>query len=115
MNDEADQVIKELFESLKKRYQNNLESMKGSEVVFDYVNSLYYNCHKINPNCVGSYIDFLDWIENKKAAINPINKKDNKCFQYAVRVVLNRKEIGKHSEKTAKTKPFKNKYVTWKE
>ena len=31
-NDEAvDEVIKELFLSLKNRYQNNLESMKDSE------------------------------------------------------------------------------------
>ena len=31
-NDEADEVIKEPFDSLKNRYQNNLESMKGSEL-----------------------------------------------------------------------------------
>ena len=30
INDEADEVIKELFHSLKNRYQNNLELMKGS-------------------------------------------------------------------------------------
>ena len=37
INDEADEVTKELFDSLKNRYQNNLESMKGSDIVFDYV------------------------------------------------------------------------------
>ena len=36
INDEADEVIKELFDSLKNRYQNNLESIKSSEFVFDY-------------------------------------------------------------------------------
>ena len=30
INDEAVEVIKELFDSLKNRYQNNFESMKGS-------------------------------------------------------------------------------------
>ena len=30
INDEADEVIKEFFDSLKNRYQNNVESMKGS-------------------------------------------------------------------------------------
>ena len=35
--DEADEVIKEFFDSFKNRYQNNLESMKGSELFFDYV------------------------------------------------------------------------------
>ena len=38
INDEADEVIKELFDSLKNRYQNNLESMKDS--VFNYVRLL---------------------------------------------------------------------------
>ena len=37
ISDEADEVIKELFDSRKNRYQNNLESIKGSELVFDYV------------------------------------------------------------------------------
>ena len=41
INDEADEVTKELFNSLKDRYQNNLESMKGSQFVFDYVHLLY--------------------------------------------------------------------------
>ena len=35
INDGGSEVIKELFDSLKNRYQNNLESMKGSEFVFD--------------------------------------------------------------------------------
>ena len=50
MNDKADEILEELFHLLKNRYQNNLESMKGSEFVFDYVHLLYYKCHKINPN-----------------------------------------------------------------
>ena len=37
INDEADKVIEQLFDSLKNRYQNNLESIKGKEFVFDYV------------------------------------------------------------------------------
>ena len=86
INDEADEVIEEIFKSLKNRCKNNLESMKGSEFVFDYVHLLYYKCHRINPNPSGSHIDFPDWIKNKKATINPINKKYHKCFRYAVTV-----------------------------
>ena len=59
INDEADEVIKELLDSLKNRCQNNLESIKGSEFVFDYVQLLYYKCHKTNPNPGRSYIDSL--------------------------------------------------------
>ena len=34
---EADEVIKKLFDPLKNRYQNNLQSMRGREYFFDYV------------------------------------------------------------------------------
>ena len=40
--------------------------MKDSEFVFDYVQLLYYKCHKINLNRDGSYIDSPDWINRKK-------------------------------------------------
>ena len=56
--------------------------MKDSEFAFDYVHLLYYRCHEINPNCGGSYIDSPDWKKKKKTTVNPINKKDNKRFQY---------------------------------
>ena len=58
--------------------------MRVTEFVFDYVHLLYYKYHKINPIRGGSYVDSLDWIKNKKATINPMNKKNNKSFQYAV-------------------------------
>ena len=60
INDKTNEVIKERFDSLKNRYQNNLESIKGSGFVFNYGHILYYKCHKINPNAGGSYIDFSD-------------------------------------------------------
>ena len=110
INDEVDEVIKELFDSLKSRYQNNLESIKGSEFVFEYVHLMYCKCHKTNPIRGVSYVDSPDRIKNKKATISSINKKDNNCFQYAVTVALNYEEIRKHSERTTKIKPFINKY-----
>ena len=109
-NDEAREVIEELFQSLKNRYQNTLESMKGSEFVFVYLHLLYYKCYKINPNRSGTYIDSPDWIKDKKATIHPVNQKDDKCFQYALTVALNHEEIGKNSERTTKIKSFINKY-----
>ena len=102
IKDKADEIIEELFHSLKNRYQNNLGSKKGSEFVFDYVYLLYYKCHKINPNHAGSYIDSPDWINNKNATVNPINKKD-KCFQYTATVTLNHKEIKNDPQKKLNT------------
>ena len=106
----SDEVTEELSDSLKNRYQNNLESMQDNEFVFDYVKLLYYKWHKINPNRGRSYIESPDWIKNKKATINYINKKDNKCFQYAVTVALNYEEIRKDLQRITKIKSFINKY-----
>ena len=69
--------------------------MRGTEFVFDYVQLLYYKCHKIKLNRGGSYINSPDFIKYIKTTINYVNKKDNKCFQYSVTVALNHKEIGK--------------------
>ena len=94
INDELDKVRKEHFQSLLSRYQIGLEtSMKGSAFAFGCVHLLYYKCHKVNPNCGGSYLGSPDWIKNKKATINPINKIYNKCFQYAVTIALNHEKI----------------------
>ena len=85
--------------------------MKGREFAFNYVQLLYYKCHKISPNHDGSYIDSPDWIKNKKATtINSINIKDNKCFQYVVTVALNYEEMKKDLQRITKIKPFINKY-----
>ena len=66
--------------------------MKGSEFVFNYLHLMYYKCHKINPNHGGLYADSPNWIKNKKATINLINKKDKN----AVTVALNYEETRKH-------------------
>ena len=42
INDEADEAIKNFLDLLKNIYQNNLESVKGSEFAFNYVHLLYY-------------------------------------------------------------------------
>ena len=42
INDKADEIIEELFDSLFSRYQFGLEtSMKGSDFIFDDNDSLY--------------------------------------------------------------------------
>ena len=60
IDDKADEVIKELLNSLKNRYQDNLELLEGSESVFNYVHLLYYKCHKVNLIHGGSDMDLFD-------------------------------------------------------
>ena len=47
-------------------------------------------------------MDSPDWIKNKKAAINPINKKDKKRFQYTVTGALNYEEMKKDPQRITK-------------
>ena len=92
MGNEADDIIKELFESFKKRYQEGLETkMKGSQFVFESVDLLYYSLHKISLNRGGSYIDSPNWIKNKRATINP-KSIDNKCLRDSIIAALNHKK-----------------------
>ena len=83
------EVIKLLFESFFKKYEENLqEKMKGSDFEFDGVNFVYYDFNKTHINRGGSYIDSPQWLKNKKSTINP-KSNDDKCFQYAVTLSLN--------------------------
>ena len=78
INEKADKVIKNVFKSLLNRYQNNLEKlMKGSEIIFDYV-----NCNEINVYRGVSYTEFPECMKNKKVVINPINQKGNMYLIY---------------------------------
>ena len=42
--------------------------------------------------------------------MNPINKKDSKCFPYVVAVASNYEEIKKNPQRITKIKAFINKY-----
>ena len=108
-NDEVNKVIKELFDALKKGYQNNLESIKDNEFFYN-VQLLYYKCHKRSPNRGVLSIHSSDWIKHQKATINPINKEDNKCPEHALTAVLNYGKIKNDLQRTTKLKLFINKY-----
>ena len=84
--------------------------MRVSDFIFDCVHWLYYKCDEISFNQGGSYIDSPDWIKSKKLTINPINKKDNKCFKYTVTVALNHEETRKDLQRITKIKPFIDEY-----
>ena len=114
MGNETDKIIEELFDSFLQRYQKHVEeSMRGSEFIFDCVDSWYYKLHKISPNRGGSYTDSPKWLKNKNATVNP-NNNDDKCFQYAVAAALNHEQIKNHLEKISNIKPFIDQH-NWKE
>ena len=56
------------------------------------------------------YIKSPEWLRNKRATINPQNKKDSNCFHYAVTVALNHQKIYIHPEEISKIKPHIDQY-----
>ena len=108
---DTNDAIIELIKSFTKRYQEGLETkMKGSSYIFERVDLLEYNLHKISLNRGSSYIETPEWLKNKKVTINPKNTKDNKCFQYAIIAALNYQNINHNTERISKLKPFINNY-----
>ena len=102
--DDNDDIIEQLFESLLKKYEENLQNkMRGSEFEFDGVNFLYYDFRG------GSFIDSPKWLKDKKSTINPQNN-DDECFQYAATLALNLDKIKKDPQRVSKNKPFIEKY-----
>ena len=111
---ETNEIFEDLFESSLQKYREGLEeSMRGSELVYDSVDVLYYNLNKVSLSRGGSYINSPKWLKNKKATINPKNK-DDKCFQYALTVALNYEKIKEDPQRISKIKPFIDQY-NWKE
>ena len=75
---DTNEVVDELFNSLRLNYQGNLEtSMEGSEFIFDLVYMMYYKCHEVNFRRGGPYIDSPGWVKKKKATISRKNADDN--------------------------------------
>ena len=95
IGNKADDIIKELFESFKKRCEEGLEKkIEGSQFVSESVDLLYYILHRISLNRDGSYVDSPEWLKNKRATIIPKNK-DSECFKYAIAVALNHEIVKK--------------------
>ena len=59
------------------------------------------------------YIKSPEWLENKRATINPKNN-DDKCFRYGLTVALDYEKIENHPERISNIEPFIGKY-NWKE
>ena len=108
---ETDDIIKKLFDYFLEKYKKGLEEkMKTSNFNFDSVGILYYKVHKTSLDRGGSYRDSPEWLKNEKARINPKNKKDDKCFQYAISLALNYQIIHNNQQEVYNIKPFIDQY-----
>ena len=74
-------IIREVFRYFLHNYQEKLKMIKGSNFVFESVDLVDYNLHKVRFKRSGSYVKSPKLLANKKATINPKNENDDECLQ----------------------------------
>ena len=70
---DTDDIIRELFRSFLHNYQEELETIKGRDFVFESVELTDYRRG-------GSYIKSPESLLHKGATINPKNENDEECL-----------------------------------
>ena len=113
LDNEAPKIVAEFTKSFLDNYQKKEKVLRNeSNSILDKGYLLSVCIHKINLKKGKLYIEYPNWIFNKRATINP-KTKDNKCFQYSTTVALNHQNIENHSERISNIKPFDN--YNWKD
>ena len=92
---DTDDIIRELFKSFLRNYQEELKIIKGSDFVLEIAELMDYKLHRVCLTSGGSYIRSPEWLANKKATINPKNKNDDECLRWSTISALNYNEIMK--------------------
>ena len=89
---DLEQIVDEMIAHMKTQIGN--PALLNSRFRFDEVLFLNTNFHRLNLTRGSSYLPLPDWIENKKAVINPPND-DEECFKWAV---IAASEVGKNPQ-----------------
>ena len=77
---DADKIVNELFESLRWKHQDNLEtSVKRSDFIFDSVQLMYFKWQKVNFKLSNFFLIQVGLKKQNKKTINP-KTEDEKCF-----------------------------------
>ena len=92
---DTNDIIIEISRSFLHNYQEELKMIKGSDSIFESVDLMDYKLHRVRLNRGGSYIKSPEWLENKKAPINPKNKNDDECLRWSILSALNYNDIMK--------------------
>ena len=97
MSSDTENIIDTLFNTILNSIQEAIETSneRGSGFTHESVALLCYHFQKVDIRRRESYIMSPDWIESKKATINPKTEKDNECFKWSIIVGLNYNKINK--------------------
>ena len=98
--DNPSDILHELVSSLLEYYNEKvLLCRTDSSYVFFSVNELSIHFHTLDLSRTGTYIPSPEWLDDKKATVNPNNPNDNYCFAYAATIAIYHGEIGSHPER----------------
>ena len=93
--DDTDNIIREIFRSFLRNYQEELKIIKGSDFVFESVELMNCKLQRVRLRRGGSYVKSPELLLHKEATINPKNKDDLECFRWSTISALNYNEITK--------------------
>ena len=88
-------IIRELFRSFLKNYQEEEQIISGSEWNFESVKLIDYKLHRARLRRGGLYIKSPEWLLHKGATINPKNENNDECLPWPTISALNYNEIPK--------------------
>ena len=104
---DLDQIVDGMIAHMKTQIEN--PALLNSRFRFDEVLFLDVNFHRLNLTRGSSYLLLPDWIEKKKAIINPQND-DEECFKWAVIAALEWTDIKPHPECVSNRRKFVDNY-----
>ena len=104
---DLDQVVDGMITHMKTQIEN--PALLNSRFRFDEVLFSDVNFHRLNLTRGSSYLPPPDWIEKKKAIINPQND-DEECFKWAVITALEWTDIKSHPERVSNLRKFVDNY-----
>ena len=104
---DLEQILDGMIAHMKTQVEN--PALLNSKFIFDEVLYLDTNFHRLNLIRGNSYLPLPDWIEKRKAIINP-QKNDEECFKWAVIAALDWSEIKSHPERVSNLRKFVDNY-----
>ena len=100
-------LIQLMFAHIKTQVEN--PRMPESGFTLDQIMHLHINFHRLTLKRGSFYMKLPEWIEKKKAVINPKNE-DEECFKWAVIAALHRKEIKKDHQRISRLRHYEDQY-----
>ena len=100
---EVKEIVDERINHTNEQVEN--PALLNSRFVFDEVLFTNIDFHQLNLTRGSSYVPLPQWLDNKKAIINPRNE-DQECFKWAVIAAFRSEEIGKNHQRVSNLKKF---------